>query len=433
MREHVGGKISILKSTMELALAAAFGLLLTSVSAAAVASEMPHFEAEMSTADYIKALHAQKNSQKLASDQLDYILDLGRRNYDWIIHINSLRKGKPPISLSSAATQLAFPIEAPRIFNPGIILSRFRDLMSRLPIEMRRVLVDRAPYTDTPPVDEQTFVEFGLHVDRVYQLAARWRLLSPYLDALAARKKEDIRGYYFLERTTDLKNKLENFASLPDGEQAQISGWLVSLCSMFEEPVVCSKSIAEARGNRQVLSFYQRYQPQGEQAWNAYFAIGNSRSDVVWNVSQPDVMTVPFSRPDTDDVIQFLQSNVEDEWHWKNWKLKLNFLKTDDPYTTHIRFEPGVTPHVNGLAGSLIVMDANAPLSEYNAQWTIRHEYGHTLGFPDCYLEFYDKELEQMVSYQLDITNLMCSRRGHFNDLHYNELKRVYYSGESQR
>ena len=58
---------------------------------------------------------------------------------------------------------------------------------------------------------------------------------------------------------------------------------------------------------------------------------------------------------------------------------------------------------------------------------TIRHEYGHVLGFPDCYLEFYDTNLNQMVQYQLDITNLMCSRRVHLQQSHYDEMKRVYF------
>jgi len=52
-------------------------------------------------------------------------------------------------------------------------------------------------------------------------------------------------------------------------------------------------------------------------------------------------------------------------------------------------FEPGVTPHVNGIGGRIITMDANAPLDDYDVSWTIRHEYGHVLGFPDCYVEFY--------------------------------------------
>jgi hypothetical protein len=70
-------------------------------------------------------------------------------------------------------------------------------------------------------------------------------------------------------------------------------------------------------------------------------------------------------------------------------------------------------------------MDTNVPLWQYHARWTIRHEFGHTLGFPDCYIEFYDTKAGQMVSFQIDTSNLICSRRGKLQARHDEELKRV--------
>ena len=96
--------------------------------------------------------------------------------------------------------------------------------------------------------------------------------------------------------------------------------------------------------------------------------------------------------------------------------------------TAHIVFKEGVTANVNGLAGNTITMDKNTPLSEYDMQWTIRHEFGHVLGFRDCYIEFYDSRVKQMISYQLDITNLMCSRRGKLQESHYLEMKKNYFT-----
>ena len=64
-----------------------------------------------------------------------------------------------------------------------------------------------------------------------------------------------------------------------------------------------------------------------------------------------------------------------------------------------------ITTHRNDLDWT------SAHETQMNVQWTIRHEFGHVLGFPNCYLEFYDNDTATMVSYQLDVTNLMCSRR----------------------
>ncbi len=89
-------------------------------------------------------------------------------------------------------------------------------------------------------------------------------------------------------------------------------------------------------------------------------------------------------------------------------------------------FEAGVVPHVNGLGGDTITMDSNQPIEEYESQWTIRHEFGHVLGLPDCYHEFYDVDLKAYVNYQLDITDLMCSRAGNMKERIYLELKKAY-------
>lgn len=71
-------------------------------------------------------------------------------------------------------------------------------------------------------------------------------------------------------------------------------------------------------------------------------------------------------------------------------------------------------------------MDSNQPIEEYDSQWTIRHEFGHVLGLPDCYHEFYDTTQEAYVNYQFDVTDLMCSRAGNMNERIYLELKKAY-------
>ena len=161
--------------------------------------------------------------------------------------------------------------------------------------------------------------------------------------------------------------------------------------------------------------------------YDSYFKIPTSRSDVTWTSADPELLSIPFKNPGRDDVKIWLSTNIEDEWKWEGWQLRLAFQDQGDNNMTHVVFQAGATPHVNAIAGSEITMDANRSINEYTARWTIRHEYGHVLGFPDCYLEFYDAASATMISYQLDITNLMCSRRGHLQQSHYDELKRVYY------
>ncbi len=388
---------------------------------------IPHIDLEMSGQEYTQRL-AGRSAFTL---ELQAVLEMGKRNLDWLVHINQVRakgpKGQEPISFSNASTQQGFPLDAPRIYNPTIVQKQFDELMAEMPPTMKQVLIDGGPFTDTPPVALATYVAFGLRADRIYQLAARWNLMVPYLGQLAGRKKLDVRGFHFLSKVSDLKEKLDDFSELPDSDRNELSGWLIGLCFMLESQNYCDKALLRAIEQDQVWAFYSRYLPRAQAVWDGFFAIPATRSDVIWSSKSPLVMTVPFVRPDKPEIADFLKINVENEFRWQGWRLMLDYSSPPSINTTHIVFEPGTTPHVNRVAGSTITMDANAPLTEYDVQWTIRHEYGHTLGFPDCYLEFYDTEKKQIISYQMDITNLMCSRRGHLQELHFEQLKRAYY------
>jgi hypothetical protein len=135
-------------------------------------------------------------------------------------------------------------------------------------------------------------------------------------------------------------------------------------------------------------------------------------------------MSIPFASLKDATISNWLKEHVEDEFKNATWNMEVHF-KTQRPGMAYLEFKPNVTPHVTG--GNIIVMDANTPIEEYSVQWTIRHEFGHILRFPDCYIEFYDEEEEVAVNYQLDVTDLMCSRAGDFNQRIFNEMKIVYF------
>ena len=361
------------------------------------------------------------DKERAQAGSLSDAIKMGERNLAWLSHINSKLKSGPALSFSSKATMTGYPIETPNRYSDKIALDRYELALKEMPAEMYKVLIDGEPFTDQPPVDLKTYLEWGLKLDKVYQTSARWIMMQPYLSYLTQRRKEDVRGYYFLNAEPDLENKLRNFRALTVEDQTRLEQWLLLLCFNTEaSESVCSKKLKAEKALDRVLNYFTNYQTTGEQLFESYFDITIKRTDIAWHDSS---LVYPFRDPKNDPVETYLKVNIEDEWKWKGWNLVLKF--TPDA-ATHVEFVAGSTPHVDGLAGSKITMDANAPLTEWDVQWTIRHEFGHSLGFPDCYIEFYEPSSREIINYQIDTSNLMCSRMGVLQEKHYDELKRVY-------
>lgn len=399
-------------------------LFLLGIQAYAQPHNINHLLPDLEGREYQHLLQIQ--SMDLQASGLSDILNFGKRNLEWLDHINGHRSDK--LSFSTPENRRTYPVEAPSIYNEEMIRAQFEKLLQELPVEIKSVLQDGQPFTDNPPVAVSDYLRYGLKIDGVYQSAARWTLLSPYIPYLSENRVNDIRGYYHLQRLADLKGSLQNYGTLPADLKDKVKSWLLGICYNTEvSDKICQTkletSITQNKGDASL--FYKNYVPQAESIYNKNYQIPASgrRNDIMWRTGNGgETATIPFL--ETNETVKAYLHNIEQEWQWKNWKLLLQFQSASNiPY---IEFVPGATPHVNELGGNQIVMDANQPLTEWDSQWTIRHEFGHVLGFPDCYVEFYDSSLHAIVNYQLDVSDLMCSRKGKLKENHFLEMKRNY-------
>lgn len=401
---------------MRLILAASFLL------SAVVAVAKPHLELELDSPTYARLL-AERGT--FTDGELTKVQNMGKRLMEWLVYINKFRAPENQISLSAPETQMAYPVESPGFNNESLVLKKYDQLRSSLPAWMTKVLFENGDLVKELPVPDSEFIQLGAQVDRNYQSASRWLLQQPYLSEYALEKENDIRGYYFLSRETNLAAKWTGWSNLSAEEQTKILGWVQNVCENSGTQKTCKTKVNQAKTDgKKVAALYNSYQSASAKTFQNYFKLQNARKDMKW--TEANLAQLPFIRPDKQVIENFLSKEIEDEWRWQDWKLQLQFVSSGND-TTHLVFEAGTTPHVNKLGGSEIVMDENTPLTEYNVRWTIRHEFGHVLGFPDCYVEFYDSEQKAMVNYQIDTSNLMCSRRGKLKQTHYDEMKRAYY------
>jgi hypothetical protein len=364
-------------------------------------------------------------------DALDAVTRAGQRNLEWLNRINEKRPAGQKLSLTSKETTRAYPIDQPNEYNPTIILRDFNALKDKYPEALAKVVFGTAALPDTAPMNDADYVSWSEKLDRAYQSAARWRTMAPYLSMLERRRAQDIRGYYFFSRLKDRAAKLKSPKSWSSEEKAQYREWLIGMClnGSWSSLSSCTRNVDNTiNGNQDAEALYKSFEAKSASIYNGYFQIPSyaPRSEFRWEKlgSNKEQFITPFTDPEDEAVRRFLQENIEDEWRFGNWALRFPFTKASGhPYVV---FQPDVTPHVNGLGGAEITMNSNQPLSEYDAQWTIRHEFGHVLGLPDCYVEFYVPERQAIINYQIDIDNIMCSRRGHVKQTNVDELRRAY-------
>lgn len=417
-------------------------LLLSQLAHAGQGRNKHHLDLELTSREYLQLMKmmdakSPKKYQPLTvgnpaygfgseDEQLDAWIAIGARNLEWVDYINKNRPADKQLSFSSEATQVGSPVETPRLYNFKIIAEQWRIVTTLLPKALKAVLLENKQLTSQPPVTDREFIEWGLQIDKAYDISARYKYMKPDIAEMTERKMYDVRGYLKLKERANLDEELKNWQSLTEETQNKLRVNLHTIClNNGLESAFCREQLADAIKNNTLVDFKNSYWAQAEETYVSNFRIDESRDDSNWDKAS-NVLSFPFTNPHNDAIKEFLAYNIEDEFKWDNFQLKLNFVDEAAEDITHVVFEPGVTPHVNKLAGSEITMDANSPLSEYDVQWTIRHEYGHVVGFTDCYVEFYDPEVEAFVSYQLDVTNLMCSRRGKFQQSHYDQLERVY-------
>lgn len=359
--------------------------------------------------------------------ELQPILDLGKRNLNWLRFMNAKRSEADKISISAKDTQTGTPIETPNRSNVTIIKDRLAKLKSEIPSPMFSVLFENQSFTDDPPVELQEFRKWSLAVDKIYQSASRWLMGLPYHKYYAKDRSRDIRGFYYLNKESDLETKLKTISQLAGDKQLELKGWVVGLCQntgkKFKQ---CQERVEQASKQNKLFALYNRLLPFGQKVYDSYFKF-IYKTPAVWTSQNANEMTVDFLSPNNQVLEDFLKINIEDEYRWNSWNLKMKFLPKPLKDTPYLEFVEGTTPHVTFENGAHIVMDGNAPLTEYDVNWTIRHEFGHILGFPDCYIEFYEEESGAMVNYQIDITDLMCSRRGAFKQRHFDQLKDIYF------
>lgn len=370
----------------------------------------------------------QEKTQNLMPSSIDRGLKWGDKLSLWIEHENLKRSETNKLRLSDPKLRRGIPPEEPSKYSPKTIENDQQTLISVAHTNFVQVLEEKNAFPSALPWDDEIFLNWARKVNRIYQQSARYKLLAPHLAYYRNQKRKDIRGFLYLNKNKIDAIALRNFSNWDEKQKIEVKTALIGLCLNYANMI--SKCQAEWSTTEQLADgparFYEKYFKPAETVYQAFFKIPAEavRSDLTWSAKNINLATLPFDLPSNKKIHDYLQINIENEYRWNDWSFHLDFGAY--PNSPQVIFKAGATPHVDRLGGNQIIMDANQSIDEYESQWTIRHEFGHVLGLPDCYIEFYDDQEEAFINYQIDTSDLMCSRAGNMNQRIYDELKRNY-------
>ena len=386
-----------------------------------------HLDPQMTSKEYQQQLLL--DTTPAPTIEIGNALTMGDRLMKWMNKVNQSRKetGAATVALTSKEQYQSsggIPIEKPSVMSAELLRTKMAELLKTMPQAMQDVLSgsDDLP-VDFVGMDDATFIKNAKTMNSLYQTAARLKLLTPYMAWYTKAQYRDVRGYWYLEKEKITADTLRDMTTIDAAKIDDVRLALVRICLNSQTSLAkCKSGLKESESSADVASYYEKYIDGAKAMWTGFFDMPASgvRKDLSWVDNH---LNVPFNQ--TGERIQnYLKVNIEDEFKFGDWKLLLNF--GNFPGSAELKYETGVTPHVNGVGGNIITMDENESIEEWSSQWTIRHEFGHVLGFPDCYHEFFDEEKGVFVNYQLDVKDLMCSRAGRMNERIFKQLEKNY-------
>ena len=367
----------------------------------------------------------EKGIQSEEDQQIEMLLAVGKKASKWIEVVNTQRAPGEKLDLSSPGSSGGIPMDKPQKSNTEMIMKSYNDFLAASSTLITDVVTSSQELPVNPPVSDEEFVKTLRKLDRIYSSTIRWAGQREYKAWYINKAIFDIRGFTFLKNTPDLEEKLNSYSSMPNEEKSKYYGWLFGLCKNGDfGPSDCKVELDKYVRTNKLFNFYKRFLKYGQSMHDLFFTLKKTRPEIKWNLER-SILNSPFQTPERSDVQKWLKENIEDEWQGAGFNLTIDYKKNMSN-APRIEFKEGVTAHVNGIGGNLITMEAEYPIETKDQKYTIRHEYGHVLGFQDCYLEFFDTSEKAMVYYEVDVDNIMCSRNGKLKPTHIEQLQKSY-------
>lgn len=255
----------------------------------------------------------------------------------------------------------------------------------------------------------------------LYNESSRYESQKCYFKNLAQKKIYDVRPYLNIAHACMKKYQSEScdqaeYLEMNPENETWTKKNAIDLCKSFSKDFICQEEY-KINSKKKTLGLMikqysdrfrsERYETlfklrASHQRYNCLKKLNNGVEQIVMKIKV-------FDGHFDHDLLLDLLTSVETLWSRENFSLKLELVKNYNENVVAILPTDKVISYVPDDNNRLVYLSLKN--DHETMKRVIAHEFGHVLGFPDCYIEFFDDAKKELVYYEIlqKETNLMCS------------------------
>ena len=279
-------------------------------------------------------------------------------------------------------------------------------------------------YQFVSSVDQRTIENLIIDLRKQAVFAARFQNFQCKLNQLSMNADADVRTYLELkenscgdyQRVGCLEHRLKYYNRQNQDQKEKIHSDFIKICKAVERKGACESYFFTFSKKNQLNKLYSTYLDIfKKKKYDVLFKIRSKHSTL--SCREEDgvtIMTLPLGFNPKDRFrflggIKLTKQFVENMWSNKNFKLEIKEVPLDTKNTFRVIFKKGIISHVDVNKSKTISL--NSKITKFTLSKTLAHEVGHVLGFNDCYIEYFYRDSDSIIYYELgrEDSNLMCS------------------------